>query len=108
MPDELPIACTLTAAELPLRQAQVADLGRDALVDSRRDGAHAELRFAAGAGVRERVDSLVDAESECCSFLAMRVEETTDEVRLIIDAPEDAELVLAELVQAFRPEPQAA
>jgi hypothetical protein len=37
----------------------------------------------------------------------MLVEESLGEVRLIIDAPDGAELVLEELVAAFRPEPQA-
>jgi hypothetical protein len=56
MPTDLPIACSLTAIELP----------------------------------------------RCCAFLTMRVSERPDEVVLAIDAPEDAGLVLAELVDAFR------
>jgi hypothetical protein len=105
MPDELPIACSLSATELPVRQAQMAELGRDALVVARVAGTQAELRFAAGSGVRERVQSIVVAERECCAFLTMRVDDAPDEVRLTIDAPEDAEPVLAELVDAFRGEP---
>jgi hypothetical protein len=101
MPDELPIACSLGAAALPVRQAQMAGLGRDALVEAHVDRTHAELRFAAGLGVRERVQRLVAAERECCSFLTMLVDAAPDEVRLTIDAPEGAELVLAELVEAF-------
>jgi hypothetical protein len=108
MPDELPIACSLSAAELPVRQAQMAELGRDALVEAQVDGTHAKLRFASGAGVRERVQRFVVGESECCPFLAMRLEDAPGEVRLTIDAPGGAELVLAELVDAFRREPQAA
>lgn len=98
---ELPIACSLDAADLSARLAQIADLGRDALLGARRDGAHARLRFAAGPGIRPRVEAIVAAESRCCPFLAMRVDEPPGEVVLTIDAPEDAELVLAELVDAF-------
>lgn len=65
MPAEPPIACSLSATELPVRQAQMAELGRDALVEAHVGGTHAELR-------------------------------------LTIDASEDAEPVLAELVDAFR------
>lgn len=65
------------------------------------DGTRARLRFAAGAGIRERVDAIVAAESSCCAFLTMRVTDEPDAVVLTIDAPEDAELVLVELVDAF-------
>ncbi len=106
MPTELPIACSLSAAELPARLAQMAELGRDALVDVELSGTHATLRFAAGA--RERVTSVVAVESACCAFLAMQVSDEPDGVVLDITAPEDAELVLHELVDAFRGEPQAA
>jgi hypothetical protein len=108
MPTELPIACSLSAAEQPVRLAQMAELGRDALVDVNLIARHATLRFAAGAGVRERVESFAVAESACCAFLAMQVSDEPDTVVLDVSAPEDAELVLRELVDAFRGEPQAA
>jgi hypothetical protein len=108
VPTELPIVCSLSATELPARLAQVAELGRDALLDVVLSATHATLRFAAGAGVRERVTSVAAAESACCAFLAMQVSDEPDAVVLEITAPEDAELVLRELVDAFRGEPQAA
>jgi hypothetical protein len=108
MPTEPPIACSLSATELPARLAQIAQLGRDALVDVELSGTHATLRFAAGASVRERVESFVVAESACCAFLAMQVGDEPDTVVLDISAPEGAELVLRELVDAFRGQPQAA
>ena|SRR5215217_960017 len=101
MPDELPIACSLSATDLRERLQQMHDLGRDALLDATLDGRRARLRFAARRGVRERVDAVVAAESSCCAFLAMRVAEQPGAVVLTIDAPEDAEPVLAELVDAF-------
>jgi hypothetical protein len=108
MPAELPIACSLSASEFPLRETEIAALGRDALIDARQDAIHAELRFAAGDGVRARVEAFVAKEASCCGFLAMRVTEEPDVVLLTIDAPEDAEVVLGELVEAFHAEPQAA
>jgi hypothetical protein len=100
MSTPLPIACSLSTGELPVRQAQIAELGRDALVDAAIDGQRAELRFTGGPGVRERVERFVAAEGECCAFLTMHVEEAPGEVRLTIDAPDGAEPVLAELVAA--------
>jgi hypothetical protein len=107
MPDDaLPIACSLAATELPKRLAEMADLGHAALIDARTEANRAELRFVAGAGVRDRVDAIVTAESQCCAFLDMAVTEEPDTVVLAIEAPDDAELVLTELVDAFRGRPQ--
>jgi hypothetical protein len=106
MPIDLPIACSLSATELPARLAQMAQLGRDALVDVELGETHATLRFAAGAGVRERVTSVVAAESACCAFLAMQLRDEPGAVVLDISGPEGAELVVRELVDAFRGEPQ--
>lgn len=101
MTTELPIACSLDAAELPERLRAIGELGADALLDHRLDGTRAELRFAAHPGVRARVAAIVAAESRCCAFLTMRVSEEPDAVVLTVAAPEDAEAVLAELVDAF-------
>ena len=108
MPAEVPIACSLSAAERSIRLAQMAELGRDALLDTHVAGTRAQLRFAAGAGVRERITAVVEAESQCCAFLTMGIGETPDAVVLTIDAPEDAEPVLIELVDAFGGRRQAA
>ena len=101
MPTELPIACSLSPTELPARLALIAELGRDALVDVELDGTRAILRFAAGAEVRGRVASVVAAESACCAFLTMRVSDEPGAVVLDVTAPEDAEPVLHELLDAF-------
>ena len=101
MTTDLPIACSLSATELPVRQAQMAELGRDALLVATVDGRRAELHFARRPGVHERVERFVAGERQCCAFLAMRVEEAPAQVRVIIDAPDGAELVLEELVASF-------
>ena len=102
MSDSLPIACTLNPKDFRAREVLMAELGRDALVGARQDGSRAVLRFAAGAGVRDRVASFVDGESACCAFLHMEVAEAGDEVVLRIDAPAEAELTLTEMLDAFR------
>jgi hypothetical protein len=108
MPTELPISCSLSATELPQRLAEMGDVGRAALLSVRTAGSHAELRFAGGAGVRDRVEAIRAAESQCCAFLDMAVTDEPDTVVLTIDAPDGAEVVLAELVDAFRGETQVA
>ncbi len=99
---ELPIACSLSATDLSARLEEMADVGRASLLDATTTHARAKLRFAAGAGVRERVEAVVAAESRCCPFLSMRVSDEPDVVVLTIEAPDGAEPVLAELVDAFR------
>jgi hypothetical protein len=93
---------------LPVRLAEMAALGGAALVDACQDAAHAELRFAAAPGVHRRVEAIVAAESQCCAFLTMRVTGEPDTIVLTIDAPEGAEPVLQELLDAFRGQTQAA
>jgi hypothetical protein len=102
MPESLPIACSLTAAELPGRLAAMAAVGSGALTDVEVHALSARLRFAAGPGVRERLEEIVAAESECCAFLTLALADEPDANVLTIEAPADAELVLAELVDAFR------
>jgi hypothetical protein len=108
MTSDLPIACSLSATDLSARLNQMAELGRAALVDVRQEDRRAELRFAAGAGVRDRIDGIVAAESQCCAFLELNVRDEPDTIVLTIQAPDGAEVVLQELVDAFRGRPQAA
>jgi hypothetical protein len=108
MPTDLPIACSLTATDLTARLAQMAELGSDALLDADLSERHATLRFANGAGVRERLTAIAAAETECCAFLTMGMRAEADMIVLTIDAPEGAEPMLHELVDAFRAERRAA
>ena len=104
MPAELPIACSLTATELPARLAEITTLGDDALIDVLREPGLAELRFAAADGVRDRIEAIVRAEAQCCAFLNMEVRDEPDLVVLHVTAPAEADPVLSELVDAFRGE----
>ena len=102
MPTELPIACSLSAGDLNDRLAEIAGLGRDALLDSEVAGLRAELRFSHGPGIPLRLARIVAAESECCAFLTMDIREEGNALVLAIAAPEGAELVLEEFVDGFR------
>ena len=103
MIQHLPVACTLNATDFAQREALIAQLARDALFSATQHGARAELRFAAGNGIRERVEAFTAGERACCAFLTMHVAERDNEIALTIDAPADAEPALTELVAAFGP-----
>jgi hypothetical protein len=101
--DAEPIACSLSAAELPTRQAEIRALGHDGLISVEQEEGRAVLHFGPAAELRERINRFVEAERECCSFLHFRVEEEEDGRRLTITAPPGGEPVLrslAELVKA--------
>jgi hypothetical protein len=102
MARELPIACSLSAAELPARLAAIGAVGREGLVDARVNDAQALLRFR--ADVRPRLAAIVAAEAQCCAFLAMSLGDADghDEVELRIEAPPGGEATMHELVAAFK------
>jgi hypothetical protein len=102
-PNEVPIACSLSASELKARLAEMSALGSDALVGTTRDPATLILRFRGGADVRDRVRNVAAAETECCGFLGIAVDERGDEAVLRIHAPAGAEAVLDDLQEAFSP-----
>jgi hypothetical protein len=99
------ITCSLSAAELPQRLAQMRAIGRDALLSVRRDGA---MRFRGDVGTRERLEAVIAAESDCCSFLSFDLAESSGELLLTIRAPQGAEPVAEELVDTFAAAARAA
>jgi hypothetical protein len=101
MPTDLPIACSLTADELPARLADMEAIGRDALLAVVTSGRRATLRFRSRAATRERLAAIVAAESQCCAFLKFGLVDAGDALVLSIDAPPGAEPVLDDLVAAF-------
>src|SRR4051794_39136396 len=101
MSNELPIACSLSSADLAERLAEMNSLGRSALLDVEQDATRAVLRFRAGDQTAERLSAIVEAEAHCCAFLDMSIDARGDALTLIIDAPAGAGLVVDELVEAF-------
>lgn len=98
MDSDTPIACTLSAADLAPRLAEMKRLGQDALVSVDADG---RLRFRADPDTRARLEAIVAAESECCPFLDLSLREEAGGLVLTIAAPKGAEPVVAGLVEAF-------
>jgi len=59
------------------------------------------LGFRNDAATRARLEAIVRAESECCSFVSFDLRENGDQLDLRISAPEGAEVVADDLVRAF-------
>ena len=97
----LPIACTLGATDLAARGAELRALGGDGLVAVSEGPGRAVLTFRPDAEIRERVDAIVAAESECCAFLDFRVEHGIEATVLTISAPNGGAEVVNELAAAF-------
>src|SRR5688572_24852801 len=85
---EAPIACTLNGATYRDRLASITRLADDGLLSHERRDLVLELRYR--RSVADRVRDLVAQEQECCAFLRFDTEETADEVRVTISAPERA------------------
>jgi hypothetical protein len=101
MSPDTPIACSLSADELPARLAEMRAIGKDALLGLTPEGA---LRFRADAKTRVRLDAIVAAESQCCPFLRFDLAEAGAELVLSVAAPEGAEPLARDLVDAFAAE----
>ena len=101
MPTDVPIACTLTAADMDKRRAELGALGAAALVAVEHHGERAVLRFRPSPGIRERLAAVVAAEAECCPFFDIALGNEEDLVLLTVRAPAGAEALLADLVAAF-------
>jgi hypothetical protein len=102
MSHDLPIACSLDSSRLTARVGEMHAIGRDALVEAERpaDGV-AVLRFRAGHDVRRRLEDIVAAEAECCAFMKLSLSDETGAIAMTVEAPEEAEPVIAGLVEAF-------
>lgn len=94
-----PIACTLSGEARQDRRTWIAALVRDALRGSERDDLTLRLRFAPEAV--QRIQEMVREEQACCSFLTFETEERSQELWLIIRAPEAARAAADVLFSQF-------
>jgi hypothetical protein len=97
-PAELPIACTLGAADGVVRLAQWRALS-DARSNVRRSPGEVVVRYEPRCGLYEELESLVAAERECCAFAEWEVTRDPENVVLRIRADPQG---LAAIVDAFR------
>jgi len=98
-PTQPPIACTLAPGDYRERLDWIAGLARDALRGSERHDLVLELRYAPEAAAR--VGEMVRREQVCCAFLTFDLRESSQEVRLVIRAPEEARGALDTIFEQF-------
>jgi hypothetical protein len=99
--EQAPVACSLGTSELKRRLAAIGSLGSESLVSHEAEGGRQILRFRGGAVVRRRLEEIVAAESECCPFLDLSLDELDGMLVLSISAPEEARPVADQLTAAF-------
>src|SRR4051794_8311030 len=99
MATPLPIVCTLDAAALRDRRAELAAIGAEGLVAARFDAGGAQLRFR--PSVAQRLDAVVAAERECCAWLGLDLARVDGELELTLAATPDAQPALREFAAAF-------
>jgi hypothetical protein len=101
MTDRIPIACSLSATDLQTRLDEIAAVGTASLIRHDFDGERYRLRFRRDPETRRRLEAIVAAEAECCSFLDLRLAEENGELVLLIAAPQGGHLVAKQLAAAF-------
>jgi hypothetical protein len=98
---ENPIACSLGAGALEQRLAAIAEIAADRLISRSGEDGHHLLRFRADAPTRKRLEEIIAAEAECCSFLDLSLNQVGGELILSIAAPRDAQALADGLAGAF-------
>jgi MerR family transcriptional regulator, copper efflux regulator len=93
---DLPIACSLTAEQLPARREALAAFD---VVDARVTGRVTVRRSAAAEAA---LAEFVQLENECCPFFDLRVITEPDVLILEVGGPPDAEPLILQLVEEFR------
>jgi hypothetical protein len=92
--EELPlIACSLSPAELPERQARWRALMERALEDRAPAPEGLRLAFRADPGVEDELRALAELERECCGFAAFAVQAAGD--RVVLEVTSSGEGVAA-------------
>jgi hypothetical protein len=101
MTENVPISCSLSSTGLRQRLDEIAALGSESLTGRDFNGGRHRLRFRPTAEVRRRLEGIVAAESECCSFLDLRLNEECCAVVLTVAAPPTGQAIADELAAAF-------
>jgi hypothetical protein len=101
MTDPNSIACTLDRSALRQRLDEIATLGAAALIAHEGTGGTHTLRFRRDEETRRQLRQIVDAESRCCSFLDLQINERAGELFLTVDGPGEAQAVADEFASAF-------
>jgi hypothetical protein len=95
---DLPIACTLNAAELRERRRAIVDAFRNTQVAISELPDGYAFTFPASSESLQRIAALVDLERQCCAFLTFKivVEAANAAMRLEVTGPGEAKKVIRE------------
>lgn len=96
---DLPIACSLSAADAASRAARWRALAATALVAAERTEGGAVQTYRDAARVEPELAELVALEAQCCPFLDFALSRDGDRVVLRVSGPDEA----AEIVALFAP-----
>ena len=97
----MPIACTLSEAELRERQSTIVRLLRENVLDVIRTADGYEYRFKPTSEILLSLTQIVDLERQCCAFLTFRiVVEPQKPIRFEIASPPEARAVIDSLFGA--------
>jgi hypothetical protein len=97
-----PIACSLGGGALRARRRTLAELGRASFLGAGGGGGRHTLRFRGDPGTRTALEAVVEAEAECCPFLALSICGSGGELTLCIEAPEGGEEMAEALAASLR------
>jgi hypothetical protein len=101
MTNPKPISCSLGAGDLRQRLDEIAEVGAASLIGREAEGGTHTLRFRPDPATRRRLEEIVAAEADCCSFLDLDLTERDGELILTLAAPEDGQPIANELAAAF-------
>ena len=101
MKNKIPIACSLGAGALEQRLAVIAEIGADGLLSRQAEDDRHLLRFRKDPATRQRLEEIIAAEAECCSFIDLSLQEEADELVLSIAATRDGQALADGLAGAF-------
>lgn len=103
---DVPIACTLSSAELPERLAWIRLVTAQSLMGHRLDGRTLHLTYSRAA--RAELERIVAGERQCCSSLRFDLHDAPGAMELTIEAAVDAGADARWLFDQFLPQPTAA
>ncbi len=103
MPQDLPIVCSLSAGDLEQRLAAIGEIGAKSLVDHEQDGGRHLLRFRSDPETREHLETVIEAERQCCAFLDLLLKDDGDRLVLSVAAPEAGQATADGFAMAFHP-----
>jgi hypothetical protein len=94
---ELPVVCTLSAAELQERKATILDSIRNAAAGRTAIRQGYRYEFSNQGTVSQDVRRLVELEQQCCKFLGFNVTENENTIRLDVTGQPAALAIIEDL-----------